>query len=98
MPNHMHGIVVLLDNSNTTDAQERGVPFGPRPGSIAAIIGAFKSATTRDIKKQAESGGRPVWQRNYYEHVIRNDEDLDRVRQYIENNPQQWDLDPENPM
>ena len=39
----------------------------------------------------------PVWQRNYYEHVIRNETDLNDVREYIVNNPLKWDLDEENP-
>ena len=70
---------------------------GTVPGSLGAIIQNFKSVSTRKINKMRDNPGCPVWQRNYYEHVIRNEADLDNIRQYIANNPLKWDLDENNP-
>lgn len=77
---------------------ERLVPSGPRPGSLGAIIAGFKSATTRRINELRRTPGMPVWQRNYYEHIIRDERTLGRIREYIINNPLQWALDRENPV
>jgi putative transposase len=67
-------------------------------GSIGAIIGQFKSIVTKRINQIRNTPGHPVWQRNYYEHVIRDDNDLNRIREYIINNPAQWAEDEENPV
>ena len=72
----------------------------PRPvvsGSIGAIIGQFKSIVTKRINALRDNHGCPVWQRNYYERVIRNDNELTRAREYITNNPLRWDEDENNP-
>jgi REP element-mobilizing transposase RayT len=65
-------------------------PAGPAPGSLGAIIGQFKSRVTKRL-------GCPVWHRGYYEHIIRDDDSLDRIRMYIEANPINWAIDKENP-
>jgi REP element-mobilizing transposase RayT len=65
--------------------------------SIASIIGGFKSAVSRRINEQRGTPGAPVWQRNYYEHIIRNDNELNAIREYIVNNPLKWALDRNNP-
>ncbi|MEI6212920.1 MAG: transposase [Desulfuromonadales bacterium] len=70
---------------------------GTVSGSFAAAIQNFKSVSTRKINKIRQNPGCPVWQRNYYERVIRNDSELDRAREYIINNPLKWELDEENP-
>jgi putative transposase len=70
-------------------------PRGVKPKSIGAIIGSFKSAVTRRLGKEFNITG--IWQRNYYEHVIRNHEDWDRIHRYIEANPSMWVDDDENP-
>jgi len=71
--------------------------FGkPIIGSIPTIIRTFKAAVTRRIGRELNATG--VWQRNYYEHVIRNHEDWDRIHRYIESNPSMWAEDDENPM
>jgi putative transposase len=81
MPNHFHGIITLTDS---------------KPDWIlAVIIGSFKSSTSRLINTFRKSRGNPVWQRNYYEHIIRNEEDLNRIREYIRNNPINWMQDEE---
>jgi len=96
MPTHIHGIVVISERG-------RGVlqyaPTGPRSPSqtIGAILRGFKSVTTKQINELRNTPGAKVWQRNYYEHIIRNDEELNRIREYIICNPARWDSDPENP-
>jgi hypothetical protein len=65
--------------------------------TIGAIVRGFKSAATKRINEIRKTPGARLWQRNYYEHVIRNDDELSRVREYIVNNPGEWNLDRENP-
>ncbi len=99
MPNHMHGIIVLIgDGRGTACRAPTREQFGkPVPGSIPTIMRSFKSAATKRINELRNTPGVPVWQRNYYEHVIRNEDDLARIREYIASNPLQWALDRENP-
>jgi putative transposase len=66
------------------------------------MIGAFKSITTNEYIEGVKDNNWPrfnkrLWQRNYYEHVIRNEADLNRIRDYIQSNPANWDEDEENP-
>ena len=101
MPNHLHGLI-LIDRSRL--GFHFGRARGPAPTisrdslSLSDLVQRFKSWTTRQYFDMRPSSlvGR-LWQRNYFEHVIRNDGDLDRVREYIRNNPKNWDTDPENP-
>jgi len=72
-------------------------PRGALPNSLGAVIGNFKSMTTRRINVIRHTQGASVWQRNYYEHIIRDEKELDRIREYIINNPANWDMDDENP-
>jgi REP-associated tyrosine transposase len=69
----------------------------PRSGSLGSVLAGYKAAVTRALATLPSVAGASVWQRGYYEHVIRNDEDLDRIRRYITENPARWDLDRENP-
>ncbi len=108
MPNHVHGIIILHEDaasanenwsaisSPTVRATHWVAPTnGPQRGSIGAIIGAYKMSVTRKIVQQY--GGVPnIWQRNYYEHIIRNDEEHKRIHLYIESNPIHWTNDDEN--
>ncbi|MDO3379741.1 transposase [Geoalkalibacter halelectricus] len=72
--------------------------FGrPVAGSLATIVRSFKSAATKRINTLRGNPGSPVWQRNYYEHVIRGDRDLYAARQYITDNPTKWELDINHP-
>ena len=70
---------------------------GIRPDSLGSIIGQFKSNATRRINASRGAPGGPVWQRNYYERIIRDENELNRIREYIQNNPTDWDSDEENP-
>lgn len=92
MPNHIHGIIVV----NDCRGDSRIAPTGKRK-PIGRLIGAFKTVSTKHINIIRGTPGIPVWQRNYYEHIVRNDESLNRIREYIKNNPLQWKLDRENP-
>jgi putative transposase len=65
---------------------------------LGAFVGGFKSAITKRINETRATLGVPVWQRNYYEHVIRGENELSRIREYIANNPLQWEMDRENPL
>jgi REP element-mobilizing transposase RayT len=64
---------------------------------LGSFVAGFKSAATKRINQIRGTLGVPVWQRNYYERVIRNDEELNRIRQYIVDNPTHWEEDSENP-
>ena len=104
MPNHVHGIVILTVGARHDVGARHAVPlphteqFGkPVPGSIPTIVRSFKSATTRHINALRGTPGAPVWQRNYYEHIVRNEESLNRIREYILTNPIRWAMDWENP-
>ncbi len=71
---------------------------GAEPGTIGAILGQFKSIVTKQINTVRNTPGVPVWQRNYYEHIIRNEDELNRIREYIINNPPRWAEDENNPV
>ncbi len=99
MPNHVHGILVITQAPPgvTDDPFANQRPTGPTRGSIGAIVGAYKSAVSKQINRLTHSTGTPVWQRNYFEHVIRNDSSFAKIWQYIADNPARWRDDPENP-
>ncbi len=87
-----------------TVGARRAVPLQPQhafgkpvAGSLPTIVGAFKSAVTKRINEQRGTPGTPVWQRNYYEHVIRNELSLNDIRSYVQTNPARWAEDDENP-
>lgn len=99
MPNHFHAILILShEPESTVYRSPTREQFGkPVPGSLPTIIRAFKAAVSRRWHQTQKSSASPLWQRGYYEHVIRNDSDLQRIREYIANNPLRWELDRENP-
>ena len=74
------------------------LPRGPKPASLGAVMSQFKSRVTKRLWKIPSLKGTPVWQRNYWEHIIRNERDLHNKTDYIEANPMLWDKDHENPM
>jgi putative transposase len=81
----------------TTDGIDRSpLPRGPQPVSLGAVIAQFKSRVTKRLWKVPSLKGTPIWLRNYYEHVIRNEKDLRNKTDYIEANPRLWDEDDEN--
>ncbi len=84
--------------TDTVGATRRVAPTGPASGSIGAIIGQFKSIVTKRINKMCNTRGISIWQRNYYEHIIRNENTLARIHEYIINNPAKWADDENNPL
>jgi putative transposase len=101
MPNHLHGIIVIKDKSTTTQGTMNRAPtnkieaFGkPNPGSIPTIIRLFKAGVTRQvgISPMRELYG-AIWQRGYYEHIIRSEAELIVRIDYIRNNPKNWEKD-----
>jgi REP element-mobilizing transposase RayT len=105
MPNHVHGILVIMPThivgaTHASPLQNDDTPTrprGPQPRSVASIVGSFKSAAAKRINEHRGTPGAPIWQRNYYEHVIRDDESLNLIRNYIADNPLRWPIDAENP-
>ena len=82
MPNHVHGIIIVADQCE-------------RHHAIPEVVRGFKTFSARRVNERAGKSG-VLWQRGYYEHVIRNEKALDRIRAYIANNPARWADDPEN--
>lgn len=105
MPNHLHGIVLInsLDQpENPVGADGRPpLPSAPQttetlhrqPRSLSSFIAGFKSATTKQINLLRCTPRAPVWQRNYYEHIIRDTLSFERIQHYIQTNPQSWQSD-----
>lgn len=94
MPNHFHGIISMV-----------GVGFKPTPTmdehigkchGLSEIVRALKTFSARQINEIKNSPGVPVWQRNYYEHIIRDDDSYYRISAYIKNNPVNWEKDDYN--
>lgn len=73
------------------------LPGGPNPASLGAILAQFKSRVTKRLWKIRALKDTPIWQRNYYEHIVRNQRDLQNKTDYINANPLLWDRDDENP-
>jgi REP element-mobilizing transposase RayT len=110
MPNHLHGIIIVVDPTVGADRRVGPDRAAARPANQGAHIGAplpriiqwFKTMTTNEyIRGVKQLGWTPfheqLWQRGYFDHVIRNDASLNRIRQYIIENPARWHFDRENP-
>ena len=82
MPNHVHGVSWLTERGRCP---------------LSEIIRRFKTRSARRINERRNSTGIPLWQRDYWEHIIRNEDDLNRIRQYIIDNPAKWAEDADNP-
>jgi REP element-mobilizing transposase RayT len=107
MPNHLHGLVVI-DRGDRVDIEDEdlchegachaplwGVVGRRKARSLSSFIGGFKSSVTKRIKPICEQPNPVIWQRNYYETIVRDDRQLYSIRKYIINNPKKWDEDPE---
>jgi len=93
MPNHIHGIITIDEN------QRAGSKPAPTTGKhqLSEIVRAFKTYSARKINELRKTPGTPVWQRNYYEHIILNENDYHQIGEYILYNPAKWETDSENP-
>lgn len=97
MPNHFHGTLWVIGGTTET-AVSPPRQFGqPQKGSLDTIVGAFKSAVTHAINDLRQTRGISVWQRSFYDQIIRNERHLTAVRQYIINNPANWEADKLHP-
>lgn len=102
MPNHFHGIITIIENDRKgtiyrapTKDVRTSEKFGqPVIGSIPTMIRTFKAAVSRIANK--ELGFVNIWQRNYYEHIIRDEDEWNNIYQYIQTNPEHWSADPEH--
>jgi len=96
MPNHIHGIIGLskpIGAYCNTPLWNSNVKLKSPSNNLGAVIRGFKSTSAKQINVYRGTFYHKVWQRNYYEHIIRNERDLVRVRNYIENNPGKWEND-----
>jgi putative transposase len=91
MPNHIHGILSITKHEER--AGQRPAPTGQ---SLCQIIQRFKTFSAIRVNDRRKIIG-PFWQRNYYEHIIRSEYNLNTIREYIISNPIQWNLDYDNP-
>ena len=96
MPNHIHVIVAINTLFDVVGAHGRA-PLHRPPKSLGSFVAGFKSICTKHINQIRRTPAIPVWQRNYYEHVVRNEKSLREIREYITHNPLKWDLDRNNP-
>jgi len=106
MPNHLHGILRIENNIDNNIVQTHGcasLPSPPphnksgiayrSPRSISSFVAGFKSSATKNINQYRETPGSPVWQSRFHDHIIRNNAEYQRIRNYIENNPKNWHQD-----
>ena len=100
MPNHFHGIAVITDAGATNRHGAKKVkgrppvaPAGPKPKSVGAMMSGFKSSVTGHVNAYRQTPGSEVWQRNYWDHIIRNETELTTLRKYIRTNPARWQQD-----
>jgi putative transposase len=111
MPNHVHAILFLeTRQSSQKPGAASGAPTGKTSSlraasgaptsrrSLAEIVRAFKSLSAIGVNKIRMTPSQPLWQRNYYEHIIRSSQSLDQLRRYIQENPARWPSDEENPI
>lgn len=106
MPNHLHGLVRVSGDHRKPEKQyardgmnggrNGGMPRSPS-GTIGALVRGFKSAATRRFNELRGTKGSPLWQRNYWENIVRTEESLNQIRNYIRFNPARWESDRLNP-
>ncbi len=94
MPNHLHGILVFTGHAEKTSHRDVSTKSRLIAHSLGAIIGQFKSVCTKRIRESGFS--QFSWQSNFYEHIIRDEASLEKIRQYIVDNPAKWDEDENN--
>lgn len=98
MPNHIHGVIsITVEARHAVPLPQGGIErFGkPISGSLPTIVRSFKSASTKKFHEFSEHSGERLWQRGYYDHVIRNEKDYQAIYDYILTNPYNWEKDEE---
>jgi putative transposase len=106
MPNHVHGIIIITDDRRGTvpvprvedTSQQQGGETPPlRKPTLGQIVAYFKYKSTKEINVMDSGRIAKLWQRNYYEHIVRNEREMENIWNYIETNPAMWATDDENP-
>jgi len=100
MPNHIHVLlwILALVDGKIVQATSQKRAFGDAiAGSLSTLIGAYKGGVTQKAKKTGIFTGSPLWQRNFYDRIVRGEEELARIREYIRTNPQRWKEDKLHP-
>ena len=111
MPNHLHDLLILEEPELAPPPERRTPEYGnlpeidpdpdrpneTEPGSVGTIVQNFKSIASRAINSRRKTPEAGVWQRNYYEHIVRDQADLESIRAYIRANPENWNKALENP-
>ena len=94
MPNHFHGIVIIKYESRISMNDPVGThgraSLQRKPRSLGSLIAGFKSVVTKRINELHKTPGSPLWQARYYDHIIRNENELNNIRNYISANVLQW--------
>jgi len=97
MPNHIHGIIQIIEPNVGAGSEPARTEPAPKSSSsqtsLPEIVRQFKTFSARRINTLRNSTDKPVWQRNYYEHIIRNDQSFQKIGEYILTNPVQWEND-----
>ena len=94
MPNHIHGIIIINDSVETRDRVSLRQFGGTVKNSLSMVINQYKGSVARFAHKNGYKDF--AWQSRFYDHIIRNDKDLHRIRTYIQSNPLKWELDEYN--
>ena len=94
MPNHIHGIMFLKGAASSAGTLRGAAGSAP---TLGGVVRAFKSISAIGANRILDRSGQPFWQRNYYEHIIRDEDELYALREYIRDNPLNWQADPDNP-
>jgi len=106
MPNHGHGIIRIIETAGADgvrpikreargdDQDARGASLRRKPRSLGSVMAGFKASVTSRAKRELNMAG--IWQRNYYDHIIRNDRELENIQWYIRNNALNWQQDRDN--
>ncbi len=100
MPSHVHALIIIHDNVGAIHElplHELPLRRQRRNMLLPHIIGRFKMNSAKMANLKLQKSGQRFWQRNYYEHIVRNEDSLNRIREYIINNPMRWQYDRENP-
>ena len=95
MPNHVHGIVFIRDDQQSNCRDRFSNLSLRKQHGLSEIVRGFKTWSSRRVNKYQNTPGVPLWQRSFYDHIIRDEDDLDRARKYILNNTQKWEFDRE---
>jgi REP element-mobilizing transposase RayT len=97
MPNHVHGIIFIVEPVGSIHESTLPKTIRERRAMLLPkIVGRFKMNSAKRINELRGTPGLSVWQRNYFEHIVRNDKSLNHIREYIATNPERWQYDKEN--